>query len=57
MDVKPDFRPGTYCNAAAPKWMEWIDYPYPAAWSVPDDDWATARELEGNRSCRGWKTG
>ena len=31
MDVKPDFRPGTYCNAANPKWMEWIDYPYPRA--------------------------
>ncbi len=31
MDVKPDFRPGTYCNPASPKWMEWINYPYPAA--------------------------
>ena len=39
MDVKPDFRPGTYCNAAAPKWMEWVNYPYPRQWSVASDDW------------------
>ncbi|MEJ5330854.1 MAG: (Fe-S)-binding protein [Desulfobaccales bacterium] len=39
MEVKPDFRPGTYCNAASPKWLEWIDYPYPRAWSVADEDW------------------
>jgi len=39
MDVKPDFRPGTYCNPASPKWMEWINYPYPAARSIPDDKW------------------
>src|SRR3989304_10593052 len=39
MDVKPEFRPGTYCNAAAPKWMEWIGYPYPRAWNAADEDW------------------
>jgi [DsrC]-trisulfide reductase subunit K len=39
MDVKPDFRPGTYCNAASPKWMEWVGYPYPRDWSVASDDW------------------
>jgi len=39
MDVKPDFRPGTYCNPAAPKWMEWIGYPYPQARSIPDNEW------------------
>lgn len=39
MDVKPDFRPGQYVNAADPKWMEWIGYPYPRKWSVPDEDW------------------
>jgi len=39
MDVKPSFRPGTYCNAAAPKWLEWIDYPYPRAWNAKDEDW------------------
>ncbi len=39
MDVKPPFRPGTYCNAASPKWMEMIEYPYPRQWSVADEDW------------------
>jgi Fe-S oxidoreductase len=39
MDVKPDFRPGTYCNAAGSKWMEWINYPYIRDWSVADEDW------------------
>ena len=39
MDVKPDFRPGTYCNPAAPKWMEWIGYPYPQARSIPENNW------------------
>ncbi len=32
MDVKPDFRPGTYVNAAQPKWLEMVNYPYPRAW-------------------------
>ena len=39
MDVKPDFRPGTYVNAAQPKWLEMVNYPYPRAWSVKDEDW------------------
>jgi Fe-S oxidoreductase len=39
MDVKPVFRPGTYCNAPSPKWVEMINYPYPRKWSVPDEDW------------------
>ncbi|MGB8991032.1 MAG: (Fe-S)-binding protein, partial [Desulfobaccales bacterium] len=39
MDVKPDFRPGTYCNPAGPKWMEWINYPNIHKWSVTDEDW------------------
>jgi Fe-S oxidoreductase len=39
MDIKPEFRPGTYCNAASPKWLEMIDYPYPHDWSVTDEDW------------------
>ena len=39
MDVKPDFRPGTYVNAAQPKWLEKLDYPFPRAWSVRDEDW------------------
>jgi Fe-S oxidoreductase len=39
MDVKPDFRPGTYCNAASPKWLEMVNYPYPRKWSVSDEDW------------------
>ncbi len=39
MDVKPEFRPGTYVNAAQPKWLKMIDYPYPRQWSVPNEDW------------------
>jgi ferredoxin len=39
MDVKPVFRPGTYCNAPSPKWVEMVNYPYPRKWSVPDEDW------------------
>ena len=39
MEVKPVFRPGTYCNAADPKWMEWIDYPFRRKWNPADEDW------------------
>jgi Fe-S oxidoreductase len=39
MDLKPDLRPGYFVNSANPKWMKMIDYPYPRAWNVPDDDW------------------
>jgi Fe-S oxidoreductase len=39
MEVKPDFRPGTYCNAANPKWLEWIEYPFPHTWAPSDEDW------------------
>ena len=39
MDLKADLRPGYYVNAAAPKWMKMVDYPFPRAWSVPDEDW------------------
>jgi [DsrC]-trisulfide reductase subunit K len=39
MDLKTELRPGYYVNAAAPKWMKMVDYPFPRAWSVPDADW------------------
>ena len=39
MDVKTELRPGYYVNAAAPKWMKVLDYPFPRAWSVQDEDW------------------
>jgi Fe-S oxidoreductase len=39
MHTKPEFRPGTYVNAAQPKWLEMINYPYPRAWAVTDEDW------------------
>jgi Fe-S oxidoreductase len=39
MHVKPDFRPGTFVNAAQPKWLEMVNYPYPRPWSVMDEDW------------------
>jgi Fe-S oxidoreductase len=37
--IKPEFRPGTYVNAAQPKWLEMVNYPYPRPWSVLDEDW------------------
>ena len=39
MDLKAEMRPGYYVNAAAPKWMQMIDYPFPRAWNVADEDW------------------
>ena len=39
MDLKAEMRPGYYVNAAATKWMEMIDYPFPRVWNVADDDW------------------
>ena len=39
MDTKPEFREGTYCKAASPKWLETVDYPHAREWSVTDDDW------------------
>ena len=39
MDTKVDLRPGYFVNAASTKWMKMIEYPYPRAWNVSDDDW------------------
>lgn len=39
METKAELRPGYYVNAANPKWLEMIDYPYPRAWKVSDEDW------------------
>lgn len=39
MELKAELRPGYYVNAAAPKWMQMIDYPFPRAWNVADEDW------------------
>ncbi|MDD3581172.1 MAG: (Fe-S)-binding protein [Desulfobacca sp.] len=39
MDTKPEFKEGCYCNAASPKWVEWLEYPFPRNWSVRDADW------------------
>ncbi|MBN2570027.1 MAG: (Fe-S)-binding protein, partial [Deltaproteobacteria bacterium] len=39
MDDKVELKKGTYCNAALPKWLEILDYPYPRDWSVSDEDW------------------
>jgi Fe-S oxidoreductase len=39
MHVKPEFRPGTFVNAAQPKWLEMVNYPYARSWSVMDEDW------------------
>ena len=39
METKPEFREGRFCNAASPKWLEVLDYPYGRSWSVTDEDW------------------
>lgn len=39
MDNKVELKEGAYCNAASPKWLEILDYPYPREWSVTDEDW------------------
>ena len=39
METRPEFREGRFCNAASPKWLERLDYPYARAWSVMDEDW------------------
>ncbi len=39
MHVKPEFRPGTFLNAASPKWLKMISYPYVREWSTLDEDW------------------
>jgi len=39
MDNKVELKKGIYCNAANPKWLEILDYPYPREWSVADEDW------------------
>jgi Fe-S oxidoreductase len=39
MDTKPEFRPGNFCHASSPKWLDIVDYPHPRQWSVTDDDW------------------
>ncbi len=39
LDLKAELRPGYYVNAAAPKWMQMIDYPFPRSWNVADEDW------------------
>jgi Fe-S oxidoreductase len=39
MNSKTNLKEGFYCNAAASKWLEILDYPYPREWSVADEDW------------------
>jgi Fe-S oxidoreductase len=39
MHTKPEFRPGTFVNAAQAKWLEKVGYPYPRNWKVTDEDW------------------
>jgi len=39
MSTRPEFRAGSFCNAASTKWLETLDYPYARSWSVTDEDW------------------
>ncbi|HZE22287.1 MAG TPA: (Fe-S)-binding protein, partial [Desulfobaccales bacterium] len=44
MDVKPNFRPGTYCNPAGIKWLEWLEYPNIHQWSVTEENWGLPKD-------------
>jgi len=44
MDVQAGLPAGTYCNSANPKWLEWLSYPFPRAWSVTDEDWQLPKD-------------
>ncbi len=39
MDARPEFRPGTWCYSAKPKFMEYLGLPFPREWSPADEDW------------------
>jgi len=39
MDVPVEFRPGTYCYAAKPQYLETVDMPFPREWRPTDEDW------------------
>jgi Fe-S oxidoreductase len=39
MDTPADFRTGTYCYSAKPKFMRYLDLPNPREWSPVDEDW------------------
>ncbi|MGC8719830.1 MAG: 4Fe-4S dicluster domain-containing protein, partial [Thermodesulforhabdaceae bacterium] len=39
MDKKVEFRPGTFCNASRPQYLEAVGLPFAREWRVTDDDW------------------
>src|SRR5512139_1719731 len=39
MDTPPDLRPGTFCYAGKPKFVEYLGFPFPREWNPKDADW------------------
>ncbi|MEJ5300883.1 MAG: (Fe-S)-binding protein [Thermodesulforhabdaceae bacterium] len=39
MDKPVEFRPGTFCNASRPQYLEAVGFPFAREWRVTDDDW------------------
>ena len=39
MDIKPEFKPGTFCYPAKSDIIKQLGYPNPREWSPADDDW------------------
>jgi len=39
MDKPVEFRPGTFCNASRPQYLEIVGLPFAREWRVTDDDW------------------
>lgn len=39
MDKPVEFRPGTFCNASRPQYLEIVGFPFAREWRVTEDDW------------------
>ena len=39
MDTPLDYRPGTFCYAGKPKFVEYLGFPFPREWRAQEADW------------------
>ncbi len=39
METPVEFKPGTFCYGARPKYLEEVDFPNPREWASADEDW------------------
>lgn len=39
LEVPVEFKPGSFCYGARPKYLEEVDFPNPREWSSADEDW------------------